>query len=80
MVAPLCAFDIFYSIDLSKKIVTWKGLHQHPITKLVIHAGARMASCHVHLLYNSSSLQEDLCVNYLSQTKHTPVQGLEAYL
>jgi hypothetical protein len=37
--------------------VTWKGLHQHPITNLAAHRGARMASCHV-LLFNLSRLHE----------------------
>jgi hypothetical protein len=37
-------------------------LHQHPITNLVAHRVAGMASCHVLLLFNLSSLQEEFSV------------------
>jgi hypothetical protein len=46
----------------NQTIVTWKGLHQHPIRNLAAHRGAGMVSCHVLLLFNLSSLQEEFTV------------------
>jgi len=49
-------------LKYSQTIVTWKGLHQHPCKNLAAHRGARMASYHVHLLFNLSSLQKEFSV------------------
>jgi hypothetical protein len=49
-------------LKYNQAIVTWKGLHQHPMTNLAVHHGAEMASCHILLLFNLSSLQEEFSV------------------
>jgi hypothetical protein len=49
-------------LKYNQTIITWKGLHQHPIRNLAAHRGAGMASCHVVLLFNLSSLQEEFSV------------------
>jgi hypothetical protein len=45
-------------LKYNQTIVTWKGLHQHPIGNLTAHRGAGMASCHGILLFNLSGFQE----------------------
>jgi hypothetical protein len=45
-------------LKYNQTIVTWKGLHQHPCKNLTAHRGTGMASCHIVLLFNLSSLQE----------------------
>ena len=60
-----------HKLRYNQAIITWKWLHQQPITELVAHGSARMTFCHVHLFFNSSSLQEDIYLNYLSKTMHT---------
>jgi hypothetical protein len=49
-------------LKYNQTIVTWKGLHQHPYKNLAAHRGAGMASCHVLLIFNLSSLQEKFTV------------------
>jgi hypothetical protein len=49
-------------LKYNQTIAMWKGLHQHLSTNLAAHRGARMAFCHVLLLFNLSSLQEEFSV------------------
>jgi hypothetical protein len=49
-------------LKYNQTIVTWKGLHQHRMMNLAAHRGAGMASCHVLLLFNLSSLQEEISI------------------
>jgi len=49
-------------LKYNQTIITWKWLHQHPIMNLAAHHDAEMASCHVLLLFNLSSLQEEFFV------------------
>jgi hypothetical protein len=49
-------------LKYNQTIVTWKGLHQHPMTNLAAHHGAEMAFCHVLLLFNLSSFQEEFTI------------------
>jgi hypothetical protein len=49
-------------LKYNETIVTWKWLHQYPITNLAAHCGARMTSCHVLLLFNLLSLQEEFSI------------------
>jgi hypothetical protein len=49
-------------LKYNKTIVTWKGLHQHPIRNLAAHRSAGMVSCHVLLFFNLSGLQEEFSV------------------
>jgi hypothetical protein len=49
-------------LEYNQTIVTWKGLHQHPCKNLAAHRGAEMASYHILLIFNLSSLQEEFHV------------------
>jgi hypothetical protein len=49
-------------LKYNQTIVTWKMVHQHPSTNLAAHRGAGMAYCHVLLLFNLLSLQDEFYV------------------
>jgi hypothetical protein len=49
-------------LKYNQTIVTWKRVHQHPSTNLAAHRGAGMAYCHVLLLFNLLSLQDEFYV------------------
>jgi hypothetical protein len=49
-------------LKYNQTIVTWKGLHQHPCKNLAAHRGAGIASCHVLLLFNLSSIKEEFSI------------------
>jgi len=53
-------------LKYNQAIVTWKELHQHPMTNLTVHRGAEMASCHVLLLSTCQASKK----NFLSKAKH----------
>jgi len=53
-------------LKYNQTIVTWKGLHQHPIRNLAAHHGAGMAST---MLFSSSTCQASK-KNFLSKAKH----------
>jgi hypothetical protein len=51
-----------FKLKYNQTIVTWKWLHQHPCKNLAAHCGAGMASYHVLLFFNLSSLQKEFTV------------------
>jgi hypothetical protein len=74
-------------LKYNQPIVTWKGLHQHPIRNLTAHRGAGMASCHGILLFDLSGLQEEFSIyehEHSGPALHTPgppsVETLWVYL
>jgi predicted FMN-binding regulatory protein PaiB len=51
-----------FKLKYNQTIVTWKWLHQHPMTNLAANRGAGMTSCHVLILFNLSSFQEEFTI------------------